>query len=366
MKIALVHDYLAQDGGAEKVVDVFREIWPDAPIFVLFYDAEGMPRYKDADVRESFIARLPFGRTKYQWYLPLMPRATERHDLSEFDVVLSSTSAFAKGLLTDDDTLHISYCHTPTRYLWTDTKDYIRNLKYPFFVKALLPKLIQKLRVWDKMSAGRVNKFIANSKVVQDRITTYYDRDSTVMYPPIDATNTHIDDIIEPYFLSGGRFVPYKRFDLLVQVFNRLGTPLKLFGTGPELERLKKIAKPNIEFLGYVSEEEKMTLMRHAKAFLHPQVEDLGITPIESMANGRPVIAYGVGGATETVVHGTTGLLLNDQTWETWLTAVIEFDAEAWDSAAIREWALRFDKVPFKQRLLAYVKEQYTEFTKSK
>lgn len=362
MKIAIVHDYLAQDGGAEKVLDVFREMWPEAPVFVLFYDKKGMPRYADADIRESFIARLPFGRTKYQWYLPLMTMATERHDLSQFDVVLSATSAFAKGVITRPDTLHISYCHTPTRYLWTDTHEYIRDLKYPFFIKALLPPLIHRLRLWDRMSTDRVDYFIANSGTVRQRIEKYYRRESDILYPPVDLTGTGIAASLGDYFISGGRFVPYKRFDLLVHVFNRLGWPLKLFGTGPELERLKKIAKPNIEFLGYVSDTEKTRLLMQAKAFLHPQVEDFGITPIESMACGRPVIAYGVGGATETVIPGKTGTLFCNQTWEALLDTLMQFDADAWHPEEIRAWALRYDKEGFKSRMRDYVENKYEAF----
>jgi glycosyltransferase involved in cell wall biosynthesis len=362
MKMALVHDYLSQDGGAEKVLDVFREVWPEAPIFVLFHDKNKLDRYNDADVRESFISKLPFGRKKYQWYLPLMPMATERYHLHDFDVVLSATSAFAKGVITQPKTLHISYCHTPTRYLWTDTHEYIRDLKQPFFVKAILPPVIHKLRMWDKTSTDRVDHFIANSNTVQTRIEKYYRRESDVLHPPIDMTHTHISKDIGDYFVSGGRFVPYKRFDLLIQVFNRLGWPLKLFGTGPELERLKKIAKPNIEFLGFVSDEEKMILLANAKAFLHPQVEDFGITPIEAMACGRPVIAYGVGGATETVIDGKTGVLFFEQCWETLLDVLLDFDAAAWNPQEIREWALRYDKELFKRQLKQYVEEKYDVF----
>ena len=365
MKVALVHDYLSQDGGAENVLDIFREIWPEAPIFVLFYDKKKMPRYAKADIRESFLSRLPFGRTKYQWYLPLMPLATERHDLKDFDVVISSTSAFSKGIMTGPCTLHISYCHTPTRYLWTDTHEYIKSLPYNRFVKAMLPPLMHRLRMWDKMSTDRVDYFIANSGIVQKRIKKYYRRGSDILYPPVDVSTLQPKEGIGNYFLSGGRFVPYKRFDLLVQVFNRLGTPLKLFGTGPELESLKKKAKSNIEFLGYISEEAKNELMAHAKAFLHPQVEDAGITPLESMACGRPVIAYGVGGVTETVIPGKTGVLFYDQNWEALLDTIIHFDPEAWDSQEIHAWAKRFDTTLFKARMQAYVDEKYDLFLQS-
>ena len=362
MKIAIVHDYLAQDGGAERVLQAFHEIWPEAPIFVLFYDKNKMPRFKDLDIRESFIAKLPGGRMRYQWFLPFMPVATERHNLHDFDLVLSSTSAFAKGVLTRPETLHISYCHTPTRYLWTYTHKYIADLKYNFFIKSLLPRLIHKMRMWDKMSVDRVDQFIANSDTVRQRIQKYYRRDSDIIYPPVDTKNFYVSNIIGDYFISGGRLVKYKRFDLIVEVFNRLRLPIKIFGDGPELENLKKIALPNIEFLGRISDKEKADLLSQAKAFIHPQVEDFGITAVESMASGRPVIAYSVGGATETIIPGQTGIFFPEQIWESLLDAVLHFDAKNWDSEFIREHALKFNADNFKKRIKDYVDNNYEDF----
>ncbi len=364
MKIALVHDYLSQDGGAERVLQSFHELWPEAPIFVLFHDRKKLPQFVGRDVRESFIAKLPFGKTHYQWYTALMPIATERHNLHEFDVVVSSTSAFAKGVLTRPDTLHISYCHTPTRYLWTDTHEYLEELRYGPIVKSLLPQFIHRWRLWDKMSVDRVDRFLANSRTVQQRIQKYYRRPSDLLYPPINtATFFPIDETetLGNYFLAGGRVVPYKRFDLLIQVFNRLGTPLKIFGDGPALNTLKKYAKPNIEFLGRVSETKKAHLMRHALAFLNPQVEDFGLTVVESMASGRPVIAYGVGGATETVIPGLTGQLFYRQEWETLLHVILSFKPEQWDTKKIRTWAESFDETHFKKRMRGYVESVYEE-----
>ncbi len=362
MKIALVHDYLSQDGGAERVLKAFHELWPEAPIFVLFHDKEKLKGFENADIRQSFISKLPLGKKKYQWYLPWMPLATERHNLHEFDVVLSSTSAFAKGVLTRPDTLHISYCHTPTRYLWTDTHEYIADLKYNRFIKALLPRIIHRMRLWDKMSVDRVDHFIANSDTVRQRIFKYYRRESDILYPPVDTHQFRVAKDIGDYFISGGRIVPYKRFDLLIQAFNRLGLPLKIFGDGPELERLKSFAKSNIEFLGRVSDEEKAELLSRAKAFLHPQVEDLGITPIEAMAAGRPVIAYPVGGVTETVIPGKTGVFFATQTWEAVLDAVLHFDATAWDGDEIRAHAQKFSAARFKEQIRRYVEDRYDEF----
>jgi glycosyltransferase involved in cell wall biosynthesis len=358
MRIAIVHDYLAQDGGAEKVLDVFHEMWPEAPIFVLFHDRSKMTRYNSADIRESFIAKLPLGRKKYQWYLPLMPRATEQHDLSEFDLVVSTTSAFAKGVKTPEDAVHICYCHTPTRYLWTDSESYVRDLKYPFFVKAAIPPLLESLRSWDRESTDRVDHFIANSHIVEGRIKEYYHRESTVIYPPVSTAECYVSDTVGDYFLAGGRIAAYKRFDLIIDVFNRLGYKLKIFGTGPSWwDDIKVDAKPNIEFLGRVTDAEKYKLYSEAKAFIHPQVEDFGITPIESMASGRPVIAYNEGGATESVMAGKTGVLFEDQTWESLLDAVLNFDAEAWNSAEICAWAKQFETERFKKEVLQFISQ---------
>lgn len=364
MKIALVHDYLSQDGGAERVLQSFHEIWPDAPIFVLFHDKKKMPEYSSEQIRESFLSKLPMGRKKYQWYLPLMPIATEKHNLHEFDVVLSSTSAFAKGVLTRPDTLHISYCHTPTRYLWTDTHEYIADLKYNFLIKSFLPRFIHKLRIWDRMSVDRVDHFIANSGTVKKRIKKYYRREADIIYPPVNTKDAFVlpKEKIDNYFLTGGRMVPYKRFDLLVQTFNRLGKNLIIFGEGPEKKRLQKLAKDNIKFIGRVSDEDKMRLLAGCKAFLHPQIEDFGITPVEAMACGRPVIAYPVGGVTETVIGGQSGEFFSVQSWESLFDIVLNFDHKKWDSQKIQNRAEHFSEKIFKEKIKRYVDNKYSIF----
>lgn len=364
MRIALVHDYLSQDGGAERVLKYFHEIWPEAPIFVLFHDQKKISYFNSENIRQSFLAKMPFIKLLFQWYLPWMPAATEHHHLRDFDLVLSSTSAFAKGVITAPDALHISYCHTPPRYLWADAHDYLANLKRGYLINALLTNTIHKLRIWDKMSADRVEYFIANSKTVQQRIQKYYRRSSDVIYPPADMNKFYISPKIENYFSAGGRLVPYKRLDLVIKVFNRLKLPLKIFGTGPELPYLKKIAKPNIEFLSRISEAEKARLLSRSLAFIHPQLEDFGITPIEAMASGRPVIAYGVGGATETVIPNETGVFFNEQTWESLLDTIIHFEPLHWDSAKIREHALQFSTDNFKNNIKKYVLDRYEEFEK--
>lgn len=367
MKLALVHDYLSQDGGAERVLKVFREIWPDAPIYVLFHDEDKISQFQPEKVRESFLRNAPMIKSKYRWYLPLMPLAVESYDLSEFDVVLSSTSAFAKGVLTDSDTLHVSYCHTPTRYLWTETHDYIKNLDYNIAIKKMLPLLLSKLRVWDKMSVSRVDQFLTNSRTVQDRISNFYDRESKVFHPPVNVDNFTLSSNLGDYYLAGGRLVPYKKFDLIVEAFNKLGEKLKIFGFGPMESELRRESNGNVEVLGKVTEKKKKKLFSKAKAFIHPQKEDFGLTAVESMAAGRPVIAYNEGGATETVKHRETGILFDQQSWATILDEVRKFDPHQWDSQYIRSWANNFSKSSFKQELRQYIEDRYETFcSKSK
>ena len=364
MKVALVHDYLSQDGGAERVLLALQNIWPDAPTHVWFYNKKNFDGAFDGrDIRTSFIQNLPFGKTHYQWYLPLLPMATEHHNLSDFDVVVSSASSFAKGVITRPETLHICYCHTPTRYLWTDTHEYVEGLPYNRLIKRLIiPPLIGRLRQWDQLSTTRVDHFIANSKTVQARIWKYYRRESTVIHPPVDLTPYTISPVFSDYFVTGGRLVPYKKFDLVIAVFNRLKWPLKIFGTGPEEGRLRDIAGPTIEFLGKITEAEKAGVLSRAQAFIHPQLEDFGITPIESMAAGRPVIAFGRGGALETIIPDVTGVFFHRQTWEDLLDTVLNFDPTRFDSAAIREHALQFSAEAFTLRMEKFVAGRYEEF----
>lgn len=365
MKVALVHDYLSQDGGAERVLRALQEVYPEAPTFVLFYDKDKIPKhFFQGDVRPTFLHYLPGAKNHYRWYLPLMPYATERHDLDGFDTVISSTSAFAKGVLTSSETMHISYCHTPTRYLWSDRHSYLEELDYNRLVKTFLPPLISRLRLWDKMSADRVDRFIANSENVRGRIQKFYRREAEVIYPPVDTHLFQATNKPGEYFLIGGRMVPYKRYDLAVQVFNRLGWPLKIFGSGPDEERLRDLAKPNIEFVGSVSNWQKAELYANAIAFLHPQNEDFGITAVEAMASGRPVIAYGAGGALETVIEGVTGQFFAEQNWESLYDAVLRFRPEQFEPAKVREHTLQFSVDNFKRRITEYVAGQHEVFKK--
>lgn len=363
MKIALVHDHLAQDGGAEKVLQAMQQIWPEAPTYVLVYDPKSAnPAFRDREIRSSFLQRLPGGVRHYQWFFPLMPSAVESYDLSGFDVVLSSTASFAKGVITRPETLHISYCHTPTRYLWSDTHSYVQELGASRFVKWMLPFFLSYVRMWDRLAAERVDKFIANSKVVQNRITKYYKASSDIIYPPVTIDQYSIGPVGD-YYLAGGRLVPYKRFDMIIEAFNRLGRKLKIFGDGPEFNNLRRLAHENIEFVGRVNDADLAKLYQGAIAFINPQVEDFGITMVEAMACGRPVIAYAAGGAQEIVLPGITGEFFDYQTWEDLADTIVRFRPEQYSPERIRARAEEFSLPHFKKQLQTYVEDALAHFT---
>lgn len=360
MKVALVHEHLAQDGGAERVVQVLMRMFPSAPLYTLVYNAQrANPFFRGKDIRTSFLQKMPGGARYYQWYLTLMPTAIEQLDLRDFDVVISSASAFAKGIITDPTTLHICYLHAHTRYLWNDSHRYVSELHYPAFIRKIIPIFLTRLRMWDRLAADRVDAFIANSRYIQHSIKKYYHRDSTVIYPPVDISRFNIGQKVGNYYLTGGRLVPYKRFDVAVQAFNRLGLPLKVFGTGPAMSELQAMAKSNIEFLGRVEDDQMTGLYNQAIAFINPQVEDFGITAIEAMASGRPVIAFDAGGARETVRAGETGIFFREQEWEALADAVIRFKPEQYRSADIRAWAVNFSVEHFAQNMQQFLAEAW-------
>lgn len=365
MKLALIHDHLTQNGGAERVLEAFQAIWPNAPTFTLIYDQEKMAsHFGKRDIRTSFLQRMPLSLSKPRWYLPLMPTATESYDLSDYDVIVSSSSAFSKGVIPATNAIHICYCHTPTRYLWSDSHSYVEELNVPGIVKRILPPVLSGLRAWDRLAAERVDYFIANSETVRHRIKRYYQKESDVIHPPVEFDEFAISDAPKTYYLIGGRLVAYKRYDLVVQAFSKLNIPLKIYGTGPMEQELKRMAGPNVQFLGRVSNEQKAHLFSNAIAFLHPQEEDFGITPLESMAAGRPVIAYGKGGALETVIDGKTGVLFNEQSWEEIADTVLHFEEKRFDPNAIRKHAENFSLNRFHREMRDYVEEKWRAHAK--
>lgn len=365
MKIALIHDHLAQDGGAEKVLKVLAEMYPQADIYTLLYEQKHADKYfSGRTIKTSFIQRVPGGVKHYRWFLPWMPMAVEFFDLSDYDLVISDASAFAKGVITGPEVPHICYCHTPTRYLWDYTHRYIAELRYNKFLKKIVSLFLNYLRLWDRQSADRVDYFIANSKLVQKRIKKYYSRDSQVIYPPVDIDSFQVVNQPSDYFLIGGRVVAYKRFDLVVEAFKELGWPVKIFGDGVDLGRLKKMAAgaSNIEFLGRVDEVKKVELYQNCRAFLNPQEEDFGITVVEAMACGRPVIAYAKGGALETVIDGQTGVFFQQQTAKSLIAALQRFDQLTFSPTTIRQQAEQFSRLNFEQRFKDFVNQSLADF----
>ena len=364
MKVALIHDFLNQIGGAEKVLQAFHELWPKAPVYTMTYDAEQTKHEFDhLDIKTSFIQKLPGGVKRYKWFIPLMPAAIEHLDLSKYDLILSDCSAFAKGIIPKTDALHISYCHTPTRFLWSDSHSYAEELKQPALVKKILPLVLNNLRVWDKSAAERVDKFIANSGYVAKRITKYYGRDSEIIYPPVETGGYPENVPQEDFYLVVSRLRPYKKVDLVIEAFNALEMPLKIIGIGEEMEKLKAMAKPNVEFLGAVSDKERNHYLSACRAFIHPQEEDFGIAAVEAMAAGRPVVAYKAGGALETVIANETGIFFEDQTPWNLVDVVRENDSKLkhFDSKKIKEHAAKFDTKLFKQRIKNFVESSYEE-----
>ena len=357
MKVALVHDYLNQMGGAERVVMAFHEIFPDAPIYTSIYDPQRVdPAFQKMDIRTSFMQKFPLVTKHHQPYLPFYPFAMESLNLRSYDLVLSSSSAFAKGVITRPETMHICYCHTPMRWCW-NYDEYVEREQLGKIARSVLPFFITGLRTWDQTSSMRVDHFIANSPVVAERIHKYYRRDAVIIPPPVDASRFTFDPTTqsEDYFLIVSRLIPYKRIDLAIEACNKLHLPLVIVGSGRDLERLKKMAGPTIRFLGRLSDKEVLYYYAHCRAFLFPGEEDFGITPLEAQASGRPVIAYSAGGALASVIDGVTGAFFNEQTVESLASVLEAFDEHRFDPQTIRNHALEFDMPRFHRRILQFI-----------
>lgn len=363
VKIALVHDYLVQYGGAERVLECFCELFPEAPIYTLVYDQKLMHgNFSGKDIRTSFLQRIPFSTTNHRIFPPLMPVAVESFDFSRYDVVLSDSSSFAKGIITSPETLHICYIHTPMRYAWDDCHKYTNDFYFPGFIKKIVPFFMNYIRIWDRISIDRVDKIIANSNFVATRIKKYYKKESLVIHPPLNTNSFHISDKRGNYFLMVGRLINYKKYDIAIEAFNRLGLPLKISGRGPEMNRLKKMAGPNIEFLGRIPDKKLAKYYSQCRAFIFPQEEDFGIVAIEAMASGRPVIAYRGGDIPEHMTEGKTGIFIEEQTPEAIIEAVRNFRDEDYNPKHIRSQVLGFDREIFKRKIKEYVEEEYKRF----
>lgn len=367
MKIAIVHDWLTNMGGAERLVINFKEIYPEAPIYTSIYNPEKLDEeLKNIDVRTSFLQKKRGAKTNHKKHFPFMPMAFESFDLNEYDIVLSSSTSCAKGVITNPNTMHVCYCNTPMRYGWEFYYEYANDPKISRIKKIFLKYFMSYMRIWDVASSKRVDYFIANSENVAKRIWKHYRRESVVIHPAVRTKKFSISEIDEEYFLVMSRLVPYKRIDLAVEAFNELGLPLVIIGTGSEEEKLKVMAKDNIKFLGRQSDEVLKEYYSKCRAFIFPGEEDFGITPLEAQASGRPVIAYGKGGALETIIEEKTGIFFNEQTVESLKEALARFEKMSFNKQLIREHACEFDEKIFKQKTQGFINESYNQFIKLK
>lgn len=365
LRVALVTDWLTDFGGAERVLLALHELYPDAPIFTTLYRPERMPQFARADVRPSYLQSVPFAKDRHRLMLPFMPAAVESFDLDRYDVVISSSSSgCSKGVITKPSTLHICYCHNPSRVLWDGSHDYLRLHQKNFnpLTRLLIPGQLRKMRLWDRVAADRVDQFIANSAFVSERIKKYYQRESDVIHPPVDVEAFQTAERAGDYFLAVGRLIPYKRFDLAIQAANVLGMRLRIVGTGPEEKFLRSIAGPTVSFFGVASEAELRRMYGECKALIFPQIEDFGLTAVEVQAAGRPVIAFKSGGALETVVANRTGLFFTQQTVSGLADAMQRFDKIKWVTKVIQKNASRFDLTHFQEKMSNYVEAAWSKW----
>lgn len=361
MKLAIVHDWLTNMGGAEQVIINFKRIFPDAPIYTTFYNPEKLDdELKSIDVRTSFLQGKKMV-TNHKKYFPLMPFAFEKFNLKEYDVVLSSSTCCAKGAKKRKDAIHFCYINTPMRYAYEFKSEYLDGMNP--IKKALVNMLLFFMRIWDKNNNKRIDYFIANSQEIQKRVKNTYNRDSIVINPPVRCKLFNISETDGDYYFVVSRLVPYKRYDLAVQACRELGKKLVIIGDGTEREKLEKIADgdANITFLGRQPDDVVRKYMSECKALLFPGLEDFGIVPVEAQACGRPVIAYGKGGVLDTVVDGVTGVYFGEQTVEALKNAIIKFENMTFNKEKIREHALEFDEEIFQKKIKDFIDEKIKE-----
>jgi len=361
LKVAIVHDFLVNFGGAEKVTQVFAEMFPNAPIYTLLYHPKLDKFFPNKKIIVSPLQR--WFRTFHiptKFLLPWMAGAIESFNFTGYDLVISSNNSFAGGIITTPPTIHISYCHSPTRYLWDAYHTYIDEQHLPNWAKNIVRQLLHRLRIWDKLSAGRPSVYIANSIHVQKRIHKYYRRDSVVVYPPVETRKITPKKSNAGYFLVLSRLSNYKRVDLAILACNALKLPLVIIGEGEARKGLERLSGPTIEFLGWQSEENKLEYLKNARGLLFPGEEDFGIVPVEAMAAGKPVIAYGKGGVLESVVDGVTGLFFDEPTVESLTVAIRRFMTieKKFDWRVISQRAQKFSTEKFKQDIMTVVNQQ--------
>jgi len=373
MKIAFVYDRVNKIGGAERVLVALHEIWPDAPLYTAVYNPETALWAKDFKIIPSFLQKFPFAKTHHELYPWLTPLAFETFDFTGFDIVISITSAEAKGIITKPGTLHICYCLTPTRYLWNGYQDY----HVPMIVRSMMTKL----RIWDQIASQRPDYYFAISETVKQRIWKYYRRKSEVIFPPVDTTKFVIrnpksekySSFSRPtsnFYLVVSRLVSYKQIDLAIEAFNKLDWPLKIVGVGREMNKLRAMAKPNIEFLGQLTDKELLGYYKKCQAVIFPQEEDFGLVPLEAQACGKPVIAYRGGGALETIIEGKTGIFFKEQTAESLLEALGEMGKTSLQDKGekgfrpedCRKQAEKFSQEIFKKKFKQKIEEEWKKY----
>jgi glycosyltransferase involved in cell wall biosynthesis len=358
MKIALVHDWLNQRGGAEDVLEALVRLYPGAPIYTSIYAPELMPdTYRSWDIRTTWMDRLPGIHHNHQPYLPLYPKAFADLDLRDYDLVLSNKSGFCHGVQTGQKP-HICYCLAPTRYVW-QLDAYMQRERISLSASIILKPLVQMLRRWDFAAAQRVDSFVAISSEIKRRIGRFYKRDSPIIYPPVETSRYQPADKVDDYFLVVSRLVPYKRVDLAVEACTRLGLPLIIGGDGRDRTRLESMAGPTVSFLGRIPDADLPDLMARCRAFIFPGLEDFGIAPVQAQAAGRPVIAFRGGGALDTVAEGKSGLFFDEQTVECLCDTLKRFADMSFSPAHCRANAKRFDTGGFERKLTAFVQSRY-------
>jgi glycosyltransferase involved in cell wall biosynthesis len=365
MNLALVADWLTVYGGAEHAIEQFLQMWPKAPLFTTVAKRGNLGPIDRADIRTTRLQNIYRWIPKHQVLLARMPQAVEEIDLKGCDVIVSSSHAVAKGIVPPSNAVHICYCHTPMRYAWEMEDQYLEDFRIPRFARKHIKRKLKQLRRWDLSTAKRVDQFIANSTETQERIQRIYGRESIVIPPPVSERffETPLPTERGNYYLAAGRLVPYKRFDLLIELANARKLPLKIAGTGQEESCLKQIAGPTVEFLGFVPDDQLPSLYANAKALLFPQYEDAGIVPLEAQACGTPVIAYGKGGALDTIVDGKTGIFFAEQSQGALSEAIDQLEQHRFDPENIRAHAKEFSATRFRERIAEAVdvaKKSYT------
>ncbi|MFA7254202.1 MAG: glycosyltransferase [Patescibacteria group bacterium] len=363
MKVAFVCDFLTKFGGAQRVLLTMHELFPDAPIYCLLYDEKGTKgKFSEFNVISSVVQKSWLHKHP-KFLLSRFPSAVEQFDLSQFDMVISSSDSFAHGVITKPSTFHLCYCHTPMRYAWDWHNEYLKENNIRYGLKGLFVRLLlHKIRIWDRVAADRVDKWLSNSENVKNRIKKYYQKDATVLFPPIETGHIPYSEKSDDYYIIVSRLEPYKNVKAAVLAFNKMGKPLIIIGEGSEYEELAGIAKNNVRMLGWQDDKSVYKYLSDSKAFIFPVEDDFGMTPVEAMAAGKPVIALRKGGVLETVIEGKTGVFFNNVTPDEIISAVLQFEKNQFSPVDCRKQAEKFSKDLFLKKLKALIDDEYNSY----